>query len=108
MIAFKGQIKRPFIKYKVGEIYNYNGTSTGFCSRLEDIDLYYSLSNKNTEVLKVEILGNIIFENDTIFMTNKFKVLEIIPPEDYPKYYYNLNKDKSEKLKIHELWKEES
>ena len=97
MIAFKGtnNLRCQNITYEVGKTYTFNGEikidKQGFhaCEDLRNVHLYHNLFDKETVVLKVEILGDIIKESIAELeqiVTNKFKVLEIIKPENYNMY----------------------
>ena len=100
MIAFKGtkNFQCKDMKYEVGETYNYDKElilckqGYHFCKKLENINSYYPLFSPETIILKIEILGDII-DNSTKSVTNKFRVLEIIPKNKYYLYSKKLTKN---------------
>ena len=97
MIAYKGtkNLKCMDFTYEVGKTYTFDGELLAckqgfhFCKKLEDVHEYYELFNKETVILKIEVLGKIIDEENKS-ITNKFKVIEIIPKEDYHLYSENI------------------
>ena len=110
MIAFKGtkNFQCKDMKYEVGETYILKKEliicqrGFHFCEKLEDIHSYYHLFNPETVVLKIEVLGD-IKSNDDKSVTNKFKVLEVIPKNKYYLYSKNLTKN-SIKIICDKFW----
>jgi len=111
MIAFKGTDNFQCINktYEVGKTYYYNKEliickqGLHFCQKLENVHWHYHLFNPQTVVLKIEVLGKIINNGDKS-VTNKFKVLEIIPNNQYHRYSNNVTKN-SIKIILKNSWK---
>ena len=89
MIAYKATYNMTCIDktYEVGQTYTHEGElklcSSGFhfCNIPDDTIEYYSY-DKNYVLLEIEALGDIISSEDKS-VTNKFKVLRVIPKEEY-------------------------
>jgi len=100
MIGYKGTKNFQCLKkeYEVGNIYILKKEliiceqGFHFCQKLEDVHKYYPLFNQETVILKIEVLGKVITRRDKS-VTNKFKVLEIIPKNKYYLYSDNLTKN---------------
>jgi glucose dehydrogenase len=90
MIAYKGtknlQCKNQ--TYQVGETYTHTEkleiceSGFHFCEKLHQIDFHYPFNRKENIYLEIEVLGETIRDNDKC-VTNKFKVLRIIPREEF-------------------------
>jgi hypothetical protein len=88
MIAYKAthNYKCRNQEYKVGKTYTADRMKIceygfHFCQKMEDVLNYYSFSS-DFVLLEIEILGNVHTEGDKS-VTDKFKVLRIIPFEEY-------------------------
>ena len=90
MIAYKGTKNGKCINitYEPGRIYTFDGKlemceqGFHFCKKFRDIDYYYQFSDIDTQILEIEVLGNIIDSPDKS-VTDKFKVLRIIPRSEW-------------------------
>ena len=110
MIAFKGTDNFKCINktYEIGETYDLNDKlimcrkGFHFCQKLENVHGHYHLFHPKTVVLKIEVLGEVISESNKS-VTNKFKVLEIIPKNQYYRHSKSLTKN-SIKLIHKDFW----
>ncbi|MFW5804244.1 MAG: DUF7666 domain-containing protein [bacterium] len=92
MIAYKGTKNQKCINltYEVGKTYTFTGEleiwkrGFHFCKEFINTSEDYSFSDKDTQILEIEVLGEIIDEYD-LSVTNKFKVLRIIPRSEWSK-----------------------
>ena len=90
MIAYKATRNMKCINftYEVGKTYTFNGElvmcSRGFhfCENPRDITLWYPY-DKDFILMEIEVLGEVI-KDQSKSVTDKFKVLRIIPKEEYP------------------------
>jgi len=90
MIAYKGteNLKCRNKKYKVGKTYTQNKepimccSGFHFCEKLYQINVHYPFREKENVYLEIEALGKIIKDEDKC-VTNKFKVLRIIPETEF-------------------------
>ena len=89
MTGFKAtyNMKCMGMEYEVGKTYELEGklkichNGFHFCQKLEDVFRYYNIFC-DVVVLKVEILGKVIHEANKS-ATDKLKILEVIPNEDW-------------------------
>ena len=90
-------------KYEVGETYILKGKlemcSNGFhfCKNIDDVFKWYHYDKNNTIIFEVEALGRIITDNDKC-VTNKIKILRIVPLKEYNKLFRNYKFDKNGNL----------
>ncbi len=81
------------LTYEVGRIYELDGKlkmcSQGFhfCKEPDDVFNHYPY-NKDFVLIEIEVLGDIIDEGNKS-VTNKFRVLRVIPEEEYSKELKN-------------------
>ena len=102
MIDYKGttNLKCINITYEVGKTYTFHGElikckqGFHFCEKLENVHEFYPLFDKDTIVLKIEVLGKVIDIDRDKSLTNKFKVLGIIDKSEYHKYSDNIYENK--------------
>ena len=88
MKAYKASynLKCESLTYEVGKTYEIDKIKIcnhgfHFCKKMEDVIHYYSY-NRDFILMEVEILGDVIDKGNKS-VTNKLKVLRIIPPEEY-------------------------
>ena len=89
MKAYKASyngVCRGNFKYEVGQTYeitNIKICHRGFhaCKKMSDTLQYYAYY-KNFVLFEVELLGKVI-EGDDKVVTNKIKIIRIVPPEEY-------------------------
>ena len=99
MIAYKAtkNMKCMDKTYKVGKTYTYKGElelcSSGFhfCKVPDDTLEYYPYNNRYI-LLEIEVLGDVIDDTDKS-VTNKFKVLRVIPKEEYNSIFTRMKFD---------------
>jgi len=90
MIAYKGtrNLQCKDLICEVGKTYTWNknleieGYGFHFCKSLNKIEFYYPFNKKENIYLEIEVLGDVVEDKD-ICITNKFKVLRIIPKEEF-------------------------
>ncbi|MFW5804245.1 MAG: DUF7666 domain-containing protein [bacterium] len=106
MIAYKGTTNQKCINftYEPGKTYTFKGKleickrGFHFCKEFEYVNAYYEFSDKNTQMLEIEVIGDIIDEGKKS-VTNKMKVLRIIPKSEWSKLSKNKVKfDKNKNL----------
>ena len=90
MIGYKAteNMKCLTLTYEIGKIYQIDNMKMcnhgfHFCKKQEDVTNYYNYSD-DFMLLEIEALGEIITENNKS-VTNKIKVLRVIPKEEYSK-----------------------
>jgi len=98
MIAYKGtaNLQCRNQTYQVGGAYTHNEelrmcvSGFHFCETLYQINTHYPFRKKENIYFEIEVLGKIIKEEDKC-VTNKFKVLRIIPRTEFnliePKHF---------------------
>ena len=91
MKAYKGtnNNKCLTLTYEVGKTYTFEGElkmcSQGFhfCKEMKDVFGYYGYNNNNFVMLEIEVLGKTIDDEYDKSVTNKLKVLRVVPSEEY-------------------------
>jgi YD repeat-containing protein len=88
MKAFKAtyNMKCKELTYEVGKTYSISNIEIcnhglHYCKNMKDVLKYYSYT-KDFALLEIEDLGNTITDKDKS-VTNKFKVIRVIPKEEY-------------------------
>lgn len=105
-------MKCKTLTYEVGKTYTFEGElkicqqGFHFCKDPNDVFKYYDY-NKDFVLLEIEILGTVIDDRDKS-VTNKFKVLRVIPKEEYNNIFTKSKFDENNNLKYYEnsngLW----
>ena len=90
MIGYKASYsgKCGSLTYEIGKTYTFNGKlemcqqGLHFCKNPKDVLNYYDIDNPEFQLLKVEVLGDVVDDDDKS-ATDKIKILEIIPKSEY-------------------------
>ena len=87
------------ITYEVGKTYTFTGklemckSGFHFCKNVDNVLKYYSY-DKDFVLLEIEVLGEVI-DNKDKSVTDKFKVIKIVPKKEYNNLFSKIQIDKS-------------
>ena len=91
-------------KYEIGKTYTLKkgklelcNNGFHFCKNFDDVFEWYDYNKDNTTIFEVEALGKIIEDNDKC-VTDKIKILRIIPKREYNKLFKRHKFDKNNNL----------
>jgi hypothetical protein len=90
------------VKFEVGKTYTLHDKpilcNQGFhyCEKPDDVFIYYAY-NKDFELLEIEPLGEVEISPDK-FVTNKIKILRVVPEQEYNNIFQNSKYDKNNNL----------
>ena len=87
-------------KYEVGNTYTFEGKlrlwkkGFHFCKNIDDVFEWYDYNKDKTVIFEIEALGEIIEDNNKC-VTDKIKILRVIPKREYNKLFKRHKFDKN-------------
>ena len=106
MIGYKASYNGRCINitYEVGKTYTYNGklemcnSGFHFCKEPKDALQHYDIDNPGFQLFKIEALGKVINKGNKS-VTDKIKILEIVPESEYGELLGTVYDDRGNKIK---------